>query len=121
MVRDTQDGKARFDLLFAGSVPYEHQFITRVAQLLERGAKKYGTNNWQLADSEEEMERFKASAMRHLAQWIAGETDEDHAAAVVANLLFAETTEFKRKRRAASLVAMARSDDYSYIKPVGEY
>jgi len=104
MVRDTQEGKARFDLLFAEHVPYKFQFLTRVAELLERGARKYGSRNWERAESEEEMERFKASAMRHLAQWVSGETDEDHAAAVVANLLFAETTEFKRGRAAATRV-----------------
>ena len=95
MRRDLQDGKARFDLLFAEGVPYEDQFFTRVAGLLERGAGKYGDRNWEKANSNEELDRFKASAMRHLAQWITGEQDEDHAAAVVFNLMAYET--IKRK------------------------
>ena len=95
MQRDTQDGKARFDLLFPKDVPYEGQFLTRVAELLARGAEKYAERNWEQAEGMVEMERFKASAMRHLAQWMAGEEDEDHAAAVVFNLLGAETLKWK--------------------------
>lgn len=34
----------------------------------------------------EEMERFRESAARHFFQWMRGDTDEDHAAAVVFNL-----------------------------------
>lgn len=95
MVRDTQDGKARFDLLRPQGVPYEAQFMTRVAMLMTRGAGKYGFRNWEKANSEEEIERFENSAERHMQQWLAGETDEDHAAAVVFNLLAAETTRWK--------------------------
>ena len=95
MQRDTQEGKARFDLLFPKDVPYEGQFLTRVAELLARGAEKYAERNWEQAEGMVEMERFKASAMRHLAQWMAGEEDEDHAAAVVFNLLGAETLKWK--------------------------
>lgn len=98
MVRDTQDGKARFGLLRADGVPYADQFFTRVAQLMTRGIGKYGLRNWEKADSQEEIDRFKESAERHLNQYLAGETDEDHAAAVVFNLLAAETTEFKMRR-----------------------
>jgi hypothetical protein len=95
MRRDTQEGKARFDLLFPLDVPYTEQFMTRVAELLCRGVEKYGTRNWEKAGTAEEMERFRASAMRHLAQWLAGDPDEDHAAAVVFNLLAYETTFYK--------------------------
>lgn len=95
MVRDTQEGKARFDLLIPLDVPYEAQFMTRVAELLARGAEKYESRNWEQAAGEEELERFKASALRHLMQWVAGDTDEDHAAAVVFNLLGFETTKWK--------------------------
>jgi hypothetical protein len=38
------------------------------------------------ANSVEEMERFRESAARHFVQWMNGERDEDHAAAVVFNL-----------------------------------
>jgi hypothetical protein len=93
--RDTQDGKPRHDLLWAEGVPYEAQFMTRVAALLARGAEKYNPRNWEKARTSEELDRFAASAARHFAQWMAGETDEDHAAAVVFNLLAWETTAFK--------------------------
>lgn len=95
MVRDTQQGKARFDLLRPKGVPYAAQFLTRVADLMTRGAEKYGFRNWEVANSQAELERFENSAERHLQQYLAGETDEDHAAAVVFNLLAAETTRWK--------------------------
>jgi hypothetical protein len=86
MVRDIQDGKPRYDLLFVDGLPMEEQLLTRWAQLLERGARKYGEKNWQLANSEDEQARFRASAARHFFQWMMGEEDEDHAAAVCYNL-----------------------------------
>lgn len=95
MRRDIQDGKPRFDLLLVAGLPYEEQFLTRIAGLLERGATKYGERNWQLANSEQELARFRASGMRHFIQWACGETDEDHAAAVVFNLMAAEYTKWK--------------------------
>lgn len=95
MVRDTDAGKARFDLLLPEGVPYRSQFLTRVADLFTRGAVKYDARNWEQADSPAELERMKASAMRHLMQWAAGDADEDHAAAVVFNLLAYETTRWK--------------------------
>lgn len=97
MVRDTQEGKPRYDLLVPLGVPYEHQFLTRVAGLLARGAEKYSDRNWEQAAGSAEMDRFKSSAYRHLMQWITGESDEDHAAAVVFNLLAYETIKWKRE------------------------
>lgn len=55
-----------------------------------RGAEKYGRRNWQFASSEEELDRFKASAFRRFVQWITGESDEDHAAAVFFDITAAE-------------------------------
>ena len=95
MVRDTDKGKARFDLLIAEGVPYRHQFLTRCAELMMRGAEKYNDRNWEKANSPEEVARMKSSAFRHFMQWFCGETDEDHAAAVIFNILAAETTEWK--------------------------
>lgn len=90
MRRDVQTGKADFALLLQEGVPYADQMLTRYAELMARGAEKYGRRNWQLASSEEELDRFKASAFRHFVQWITGETDEDHAAAVFFNITAAE-------------------------------
>lgn len=97
MVRDTQDDKPRFDLLYPVGVPYGDQFLTRVAGLLARGAEKYSERNWEKAKGEAELNRFRASALRHLTQWLCGETDEDHMAAVVFNLMGAHLVEWKLK------------------------
>jgi len=86
MKRDKQDGKPDFSLCLIPEMPYNEQLLTRWAALMTRGAEKYGRRNWQLADSEEELERFKGSAMRHFMQFITGETDEDHAAATLFNI-----------------------------------
>ena len=86
MRRDTQTDKPDFSLIMAKDLPYEEQLITRWAGLMTRGADKYGARNWEKACSEEELARFKASAFRHFMQFMAGETDEDHASAVMFNL-----------------------------------
>jgi len=95
MRRDVTTGKPDFYLCLT-EVPYEQQLLTRWAMLMTRGAEKYGRRNWQLANSEEELERFKSSAFRHFVQWIAnGEPDEDHAAAVLFNINAYETIKYK--------------------------
>ncbi len=102
MRRDIQNGKPRFDLLLTDGLPYEEQFITRFAGLLERGARKYGERNWQLADSPDELSRFRASALRHMMQWATGERDEDHAAAVAFNLMAYEYVKWKLENGSVS-------------------
>lgn len=83
MRRDTDKGKPRYDLI-------DEPMLTRWAELMARGAEKYGENNWKLANSEEELQRFKASGFRHFMQWIRGDEDEDHAAAILYNVAAAE-------------------------------
>jgi hypothetical protein len=83
MVRDTQDDKPDYTLI-------DMTFLKRLAAHMTKGAKKYGRRNWQNANSEEELERFKSSALRHMMQWLAGEEEEDHMAAVAFNLAAAE-------------------------------
>ena len=96
MVRDTNDNKARFDLLLPKDVPYNEQLLTRFAMLMQRGAEKYNSRNWELASGDEELERFKESAFRHLVQWLCDEQDEDHAVAVLFNIMAYETTKTKK-------------------------
>lgn len=86
MRRDTVKGKPRFDLITPESQPYERQMLTRWAELMVRGAEKYGDRNWEKANTVEERDRFRASAFRHFMQWYCGLTDEDHAAAVMFNI-----------------------------------
>jgi len=131
MVRDTQDGKLRFDLAFDGPLfwslfdgrpcgllvraaqkwyenggtkeaaeviwqmaEYEKVsvmvIVERYAALMMRGAIKYSEKNWMKAEGEAEYKRFRSSFCRHLKQYINGETDEDHGAAVFFNLNGAE-------------------------------
>lgn len=86
MRRDIQDNKPRFDLILPADQPYNETLLYRWAALLERGRIKYGERNWEKANSTEELDRFKASALRHFVQAVSGETDEDHWAAVVFNI-----------------------------------
>lgn len=73
--RDTRVSKGRYDLLPVAA-------IRRLAELLERGADKYGDRNWQLGQP---LSRFVDSGLRHAFQVADGEDDEDHAAAVLFN------------------------------------
>jgi len=86
MVRDSQDNKPRFDLITPEGQAYAQTMRYRHAMLMTRGMEKYGERNWENANSQEELSRFRQSAIRHLEQWEAGEDDEDHAAAVFFNV-----------------------------------
>lgn len=88
MIRDVQEGKPRYDLL-------DRPMLKRWAELMARGADKYGERNWEKAETELERQRFKSSAIRHMFQWMDGETDEDHAAAVYFNIAGAEMVRSK--------------------------
>ena len=75
MVRDTQEGKPRYDL-----IPVEG--LRRLADLYARGAEKYDENNWQKGQP---YSRVYASLFRHLIAWREGDRAEDHLAAVAWN------------------------------------
>lgn len=93
--RDTERGKPRFDFLLPVGIPYDQQMLTRVASLLARGASKYGPRNWEKSDVEADLGRFKSSGLRHMLQWLTGEDDEDHASAVIFNIIAHETIAWK--------------------------
>lgn len=80
MQRDTDENKIMYDLVFDGPL------FERLAQHLTKGARKYEPRNWMKANGPEELARFRASATRHFVQWLRGDTDEDHAMAVVFNI-----------------------------------
>ena len=80
MQRDTADEKTRYDLVFDGPL------MERLANHLTKGARKYTARNWMKANGAEELARFRESAVRHFVQWLRGDTDEDHAMAVVFNI-----------------------------------
>lgn len=78
-VRDMKRGVGRMDLL-----PWYG--IMEVSKHCEEGAEKYGEHN---VDKGIPMHSLCDSAARHLAKFIAGETDEDHLRAAAWNLLWA--------------------------------
>lgn len=79
MRRDVQDDKPRYDLL-------DRAMLKRWAELMARGAIKYGENNWRKAETQEEMDRFDASLLRHTFQLLDGDRSEDHGAAIMFNV-----------------------------------
>jgi len=76
-VRDTREGKGRYDLL-----PPHAIFL--VARQFEEGASKYGENNWQKGQP---ISRYVDSALRHLFKHMAGENDERHDVAAAWNIM----------------------------------
>jgi hypothetical protein len=89
MQRDSEQKDLRPDLIYG-------PLLIRWAELMGRGAKKYGERNWELAATEAELARFRASAFRHFVQWFYGlNTEEDHAAAVLFNIAGAEYVKAK--------------------------
>ena len=82
-VRDTRQGKGRFDLIS----PFA---LTRLAVHFENGANKYGERNWEKGQP---ISRYLDSAIRHIYAFIAGETSEDHLSAAMWNIHGAIHTE----------------------------
>lgn len=82
-VRDTSEGKGRYDLIPVYA-------LKRLARHYENGAKKYGDNNWKKGMP---LRRYYDSAMRHLGNWMEGNRDEDHLAAVLFNVMAIIETE----------------------------
>ena len=77
-VRDTADGKPRFDLFS----PFA---MERVGLWLMRGAAKYSEHNWSKGIP---ASRCLASLHRHLMKYMQGATDEDHLSAIATNCMF---------------------------------
>tara|TARA_R110001599_G_scaffold47922_4_gene138495 strand:+ start:2680 stop:3063 length:384 start_codon:yes stop_codon:yes gene_type:complete len=81
--RDNCTGKLRMSLIPQAA-------LKRVMERYLSGAEKYGENNWMKGMP---LSVYYDSAHRHLESWRAGEDDEDHASAVVWNMLCAMWTE----------------------------
>jgi hypothetical protein len=96
-VREGHGDRPRFELLVPLGVPFEDQLLTRCAVHMAKGARKYEDRNWESFSDEAALERAKASAFRHLMQWLTDDNGEDHAAAVVFNLMAAEHVRAKLK------------------------
>ena len=95
-VRDTREGKGRYDLI-------SPIFTERLAKHLELGAAKYDERNWEKG---QEVSRCMDSCKRHLNKYLEGHRDEDHLAAAVTNLMFIIHTEemVRRNRLPATLI-----------------
>jgi len=76
-VRDTDEGKGRPELI-------SPIFLKRLAILMEKGAKKYSSRNWEKGMP---VMRYVSSALRHINSWLEGHRDEDHLIAAVFNLM----------------------------------
>lgn len=118
MRRDSQAGKPRFALIRTKRQPYDEQMIYRYAMLLARGADKYDDRNWEDGDSEVELERAKDSLLRHTEQLVAGETDEDHAAACWFNVQAMEYFRWRIAQKAKeSAVGASPWESVGWIDP----
>lgn len=102
-MRESHGDRARFELLLPRGVPFEEQLLTRCAVHMAKGAEKYSPRNWESFSDDDALQRAKSSALRHMMQWITGTNDgEDHAAAIVFNLMAAEHVAAKLERAAAA-------------------
>ncbi|MEM1953381.1 MAG: DUF5664 domain-containing protein [Candidatus Caldarchaeum sp.] len=81
-IRDSRDGKGRFDLL-------PPLALRQLALQFEIGAKKYGERNWEKGMP---LSWFIDSGLRHLFQFLSGEEDEDHLRAAAWNIMVALET-----------------------------
>lgn len=59
-------------------------YLHRLAKHYEGGAKIYAPRNWEMGQG---VSRYLDSALRHLTQFISGDTDEDHGAAFLWNII----------------------------------
>lgn len=97
MVRDTTEAKIDYSLCFDGPM------LQRWAAHLTKGARKYSSRNWMLAEGESERQRARESAVRHFFLWYNGNVDEDHASACFFNINLVEylneSKEFREESR----------------------
>lgn len=85
-VREDKEGKGRMDLLPMCA-------LIRLSKHYEAGTAAHGERNWEKGIP---MHSFLDSALRHLAKYMDGQTDEDHLCAAAWNILGAMWTEEKR-------------------------
>lgn len=85
-VREDKTGKGRMDLLPMCA-------LIRLSKHYEAGTAAHGERNWEKGIP---MHSFLDSALRHLAKYMDGQTDEDHLCAAAWNILGAMWTEEKK-------------------------
>jgi hypothetical protein len=80
VIRGDNTGKTDYTLALDGPL------FERWARLLTENVESKGKRNWMNASTREDYDRFRESFLRHALQLLAGDQDEDHAAAVCFNL-----------------------------------
>ena|SRR3990167_762556 len=75
--REPATGKGRYDLI-------SPEGLRRIAIWYEKGSEKYAPRNWEKGLP---WSRCFSSMIRHAFAWMAGQTDEDHLAAVAWNAI----------------------------------
>jgi hypothetical protein len=104
-VRDTREGKGRFDLISPIA-------LRRLAEHYERGARKYGERNWEKGQP---LDRYIDSALRHINAFQVGDRAEDHLIAAAWNLFaHVHTEEMIATRCCAPGCAKQRSGLWMY-------
>ena len=76
MVRSDDSAKLDFTLV-------DLDMIERFARHLTAAVPSKGRDNWRRASTEEDVQRFRASAWRHFVAWQRGEIDEDQLRKVI--------------------------------------
>lgn len=97
MVRDTASDKIDYTTILDGPM------CGRWAAHLTKAKKKYpdikpGVANWTLAAGEAELQHARKSLARHFFQYMRGDQDEDHAAAIFFNVNLIEYVKEKLAR-----------------------
>jgi len=114
--RDTREGKGRFDLI-------PTMALRRLAAVYEKGAVKYGDDNWKKGQP---LKRMLDSALRHIVCAAEGQEDEDHLFQAVWNLVaIAWTLEEVRSgrlpRELCDLPYLVRSDTFAGEHSIREF
>ncbi len=104
--RDSTENKPPMHLL-----PFD--LMIRVANLMGKGAKKYGANNWRKGQS---VLHCIGSIIRHLTKYIIGDRKEDHMAAIIFNAFSIMNVEEYHKGSAVDDLDKSWKDG----KPTGE-
>jgi len=85
-LREDDTNKPRFDLITPKNQAYDKTLLYRWAVHMSKGARKYSERNWEQVSTKEEIQRYRDGAFRHFFQFMCGELDEDHAAALCFNI-----------------------------------
>jgi hypothetical protein len=110
VVRDTQDGKTKYTLMFPEGVPMPEQLIVRIAKLYTRGGERYGDRNWENSSADDTLRHHTEALWRHFMNFFFDVQDgEDHAAAICWNINAVDLT--RRNIRLKAEEAIQQFDD----------